>query len=225
MRQVLHIRAKATLFAIQATISHTRAKRLALAFPLGEQTALTADALDLLAGSCRATGTDVAIIGGDEALRASAVAAGFAVATTLDEWETGTMPAVRATRPLSLRRVPRERDWREPHLRLVGKDEEGDELSALDPEWEDQPPEFVVELMERDGAYPGADAHPAATPVEDQPEDDEERVRREAEHYEEHMTGQIRRTGGQPSRPVSGSLLIPPSREGGGQSGSETESP
>lgn len=226
MRQVLHIRAQASLFAIQATISHARAKRLALVFPLGAATALNADTLESLAGSCRAAGTDIAIIGGDEALRAGAVAAGFAVATTLDEWETGAMPAVRHTRPLTLRRAPRELAWQEPYLRLVGHDEEGDdELSALDPEWEDQPPEFVVELMERDGAYPGADANPVVPPTVDQPEDDEERVRQEAERYEDHITGRIRRTGGQPSRPVSGALLIPPDRQGGGPGGSETESP
>ncbi|HEX6818269.1 MAG TPA: hypothetical protein VF120_07840 [Ktedonobacterales bacterium] len=224
MRQVLHIRAQASLFAIQATISHTKAKRLALVFPLGAQTALSADTLESLAGSCRASGTDVAIIGGDEALRAGAVAAGFAVATTLDEWETGTMPAIRHTRPLSLRRAAREPEWREPHLRLVDNDED-DELSALDPEWEDQPPEFVVELMEQDGAYPGADADPVAIPEQEQPEDDEERVRREAESYEDHMTGRIRRTGGQPSRPVSDALLMPSVRESGGNNGSETESP
>lgn len=225
MRQVLHIRAQASLFAIQATISHARAKRLALVFPLGAPTALDAETLEALAGSCRATGTDVAIIGGDEALRAGAVAAGFAVATTLDEWETGAMPAVRHTRPLSLRRPTREAEWQEgPRLRLVGKDED-DELSALDPDWEDQPPEFVVELMEQDGAYPGADAHPTAIPVDERPENDEDRVRREAERYEDHITGRIRRTGGQPSRTVSGGLLMPPSREGGGRSGSETESP
>lgn len=225
MRQVLHIRAQASLFAIQATISHTRAKRLALVFPLGEQTALDAETLESLSGWCRASGADVAIIGGDESVRAGAVAAGFAVATTLDEWETGTMPAVRHTRPLSLRRNTRELELPErPTLRLVGKDEEN-ELSALDPEWEDQPPEFVVELMEQDGAYPGADADSVAIPAEEQPEDDEERVRREAESYEDHITGRIRRTGGQPSRPVSGALLHPPVRDGGDQNGGETESP
>lgn len=222
MRQVLHIRAKASLYAIQATISHTRAKRLALVFPLGVATALAADALDQLADSCRSSGTDVAIIGGDEALRAASVAAGFAVATTLDEWETGTMPAIRSAR--FHRRDPREREWERPQLRLVAK-EEDDELDALDPEWEDEPPEFVVELMVKDGVYPGADAE--ATPVaarDEAPEDDEEHVRREAERYEEDMTGQIRRTGGQPSRPVSGTLEMPLPPNSGGHRGGETES-
>lgn len=222
MRQVLHIRAQASLFAIQATISHTRAKRLALVFPLGVHTALTAESLEALASSCRATATDIAIIGGDEELRAGAVAAGFAVATSLDEWETGTMPAIRSPRLPQI--APRDPTWARPHLQLVGKDE-SDELDALDPEWEDQPPEFVVELMEHDGAYPGADgAEQPATTVDDALLDEEEQLRREAERYEEHITRQIRRTGGEPSRPVSDTLQTPPTSDGGGSGGGETES-
>lgn len=205
MRHVLHLRAEASLHAIQATISHTRDKRLALVFPLGTATALAAaNALDALHTFSRASATDLAIIGGDETLRAAAVAAGFVVATSLDEWETGAMEAIRPAR-----RHKRDDDsWERPRLWIVGKDDES--LDALDHDWDEEPPEYVVELLVSDGVYPGADADPRAVPPsDDEREDDDEQMRQAAELYEDDMTAHIRRTGGQPSRPVSGPLPFP----------------
>ncbi|HKV83566.1 MAG TPA: hypothetical protein VJN88_03360 [Ktedonobacterales bacterium] len=216
MRHVLHIRAEASLHAIQATISHTRDKRLALVFPLGTATALAAaNALDALHTFSRASTTDLAIIGGDEALRAAAVAAGFVVATSLDEWETGAMEAIRPAH----RRKRADDSWEWPHLWIVGKDDET--LDALDHDWDEEPPEYVVELLVSDGVYPGADADPQAVPPsEGEREDDDEQMRQAAELYEDDITAHIRRTGGQPSRPVSGPLPFPldigaPGRHGG----------
>jgi hypothetical protein len=217
MRHVLHLRAEASLHAIQATISHTRDKRLALVFPLGTATALAAaNALDALHTFSRATTTDLAIIGGDETLRAAAVSAGFVVATSLDEWETGAMEAIRPAR----RHKRAEESWERPHLWIVGKDDEG--LDALDHDWDEEPPQYVVELLVSDGVYPGADAEPqAATPTEADHEDDDAKMWRAAELYEDDITAHIRRTGGQPSRPVSAPPPLPlsgddPGRQGGG---------
>lgn len=217
MRHVLHLRAEASLHAIQATISHTRDKRLALVFPLGMATALAAaNALDALHTFSRATATDLAIIGGDESLRAAAVSAGFVVATSLDEWETGAMEAVRPVR----RHKRPDDNWERPHLWIVGKDDEG--LDALDHDWDEEPPEYVVELLVSDGVYPGADADPQAVPPnESDHEDDDTKMQQAAEIYEDDITAHIRRTGGQPSRPVSGPLPLPlgggdPGRQGGG---------
>src|SRR5260370_35745269 len=103
MRQILHIRAEAALPAIETAVQRARARRLALSFPFGRTSAVADwELLTALGERCRSLGIDVAIIGGDETLRANAVPAGFAIATRLEQWSTGTMPAVRAVRLVQL---------------------------------------------------------------------------------------------------------------------------
>ncbi len=213
MRHVLHLRAEASLPAIQAAMSHTRAKRIALVFPLGQPPAAASQGLfDTLGLHCRAFGTDVAIIGGDERLRAMAVASGFAVATTLDEWETASHPAVR---PRRARPQPVDDEWEQSRLSLVGDGEEAAEESDL---WDDEPPDYVIELMEAGGMYPGLRAVRSERLVErglgdGQSGDGEEALRQAAEHYEASMTDAIRGTGGVLPSPS-------PPRKPDGESGS-----
>jgi hypothetical protein len=204
VRHVLHLRAEASLPAIQATLSHTRAKCIALVFPLGQPPAVDTGALlSSLVMHCRVSDADMAIIGGDERLRASAVAAGFAVATTLDEWETSSLPAVRAPRGHP---GPQDDDWEKPRLSLVG---DHDDRAPVD-DWDDEPPEYVIELMEMGGTYPGPRLLPQAASLHDHaPEDDDESYHHTAERYDTYeatMTDTIRDTAGLP--PLSS---LPPS--------------
>jgi hypothetical protein len=85
--------------AIQAALARAPADEVALTFPLGVACAF-ADAAELEAlwAHCQALGMRVVVIGGDQALRAHAVAAGFAAATSVDEWETVKHRAVRRHR-------------------------------------------------------------------------------------------------------------------------------
>src|SRR5260370_40247245 len=147
MRQILHIRAEAALPAMEAAIQRARAQRLTLCFPFGRPSAVADwELLTALAERCRSLGIDAAIIGGDETLRANAVAAGFAVATTLDEWDTGTMPAVRAARR-GQHADDAERAL--PRLSLVIDDD-----AATADAYDDEPPPYVTQRMAGEGMYP-----------------------------------------------------------------------
>jgi hypothetical protein len=191
MRQILHIRAEAALPAIETAIQRARARRLALSFPFGRTSAVANwELLTALTERCRSLGIDVVIIGGDETLRANAVAAGFAVATTLDEWDTGTMPAVRAARR---GQHADDAEHALPRLSLVIDDD------AADP-YDDEPPPYVIELMVSEGMYPDphSDPPPGADGVQDEGGD---ALLASHEHYEEDMTAAIRDTGWLPSLP------------------------
>ncbi len=193
MRQILHIRAEAALPAIETAIQRARARHLALSFPFGRTSAVANwELLTALAERCRSLGIDVAIIGGDETLRANAVAAGFAVATTPDEWDTGTVPTVRAARR-GQRADDAERAL--PRLSLVIDDD----AAAADP-YDDEPPPYVVELMVSEGMYPNShsDPPPGADGAQDEGGD---ALVASHEHYEEGMTAAIRDTGRLPSLP------------------------
>ena len=130
-------------------------QEVALAFPLGAACAL-ADAAELEAlwAHCQALGKRVVVIGGDQALRAHAVAAGFAAATSLEEWETAKHRAVRRRR-LSLGPMVRKRPKEEPNaadIKVVRgggtiAEEGADDL--YDPVGED-PPGYVADLVASD---------------------------------------------------------------------------
>jgi hypothetical protein len=195
MRQILHIRAEAALPAIETAIQRARARRLALSFPFGRTSAVAdSELLTALAERCRSLGIDVAIIGGDETLRANAVAAGFAVATTPDEWDTGTMPTVRAARR-GQRADDAERAL--PRLSLVIDDD----AAAADP-YDDEPPPYVIELMVSEGMYPNSHSDPPLGADGAQDEGSDALVASH-EHYEEDMTAAIRDTGRLPRLPRS----------------------
>ncbi|SRR5260221_1867867 len=194
MRQILHIRAEAALPAIETAIQRARARRLALSFPFGRTSAVANwELLTALGERCRSLGIDVAIIGGDATLRANAVAAGFAVATTPDEWDTGTMPTVRAAR-----RGQRADDVERalPRLSLVIDDD----AAAAYP-YDDEPPPYVIELMVSEGMYPDPHSDPATPGADGAQDEGGDALLASHEHYEEDMTGAIRDTGRLPSLP------------------------
>ncbi len=185
MRQILHIRAEAALPAIEKAIQRARAQRLTLCFPFGRTSAVADwELLTALAERCRSLGIDAAIIGGDETLRANAVAAGFAVATTLDEWDTGTMPAVRSVRRGQLANVAESEP---PRLSLVID-------AAADP-YDDEPPPYVIELMVSEGMYPDSPGDPASPGADAMRDEGGDALLASHEHYEEDITAAIRDTG------------------------------
>ena len=194
MRQILHIRAEAALPAIEKAIQRARAQRLTLCFPFGRTSAVADwELLTALAERCRSLGIDAAIIGGDETLRANAVAAGFAVATTLDEWDTGTMPAVRAAR-----RGPHADDAERalPRLSLVIDDD-----AATADAYDDEPPPYVIELMVSEGMYPDPHGDPPPPGADGAPDEGGDALLASQEHYEEGITAAIRDTSRLPSVP------------------------
>jgi hypothetical protein len=192
MRQILHIRAEAALPAIETAIKHARARCLALSFPFGRTSAVADwELLAALAERCRALGIDVAIIGGDETLRANAVSAGFAVATTLDEWDTGAMPVVRSARR---GRRADDAESEPPRLSLVIDD------AAADP-YDDEPPPYVIELMVSEGMYSSSHGDSASSGADGAQDEGGDALLASHEHYEEGMTAAIRDTGQLPSLP------------------------
>jgi len=114
------------------------------------------------------------------------------VATTPDEWDTGTMPTMRAARR-GQRADDAERAL--PRLSLVIDDD----AAAADP-YDDEPPPYVVELMVSEGMYPNShsDPPPGADGAQDEGGD---ALVASHEHYEEGMTAAIRDTGRLPSLP------------------------
>src|SRR5579859_4440566 len=88
VRRRLH--SAATLRAIAAAIGRTRGHSIAVIFPSTPPPELAEgeEALAALRAHADRLGKHVVVVGGDETLRARAVAAGFPVATSLEEWQT-----------------------------------------------------------------------------------------------------------------------------------------
>lgn len=215
MPHVLRVPSDVTLEALRSALAGVRAARVAVIFPLGQPCGLgNTETIRELHSYALILSKDVVVVGGDEHLRAVAVAAGFAAATSLEEWEE-TQPELRAvtvrgatTRPLS---------WELTDLALVRDDWFAvSSPSALDYPYTDEPPSYVKELLAADlteigdgGSVmvDGADdaaARDAVAASEDELDDDEREARalRDAhEHYEESITATIRQSGGV-SRPL-----------------------
>jgi hypothetical protein len=215
---VLSPRRDATLAEIESAIARARAARIALAFPLG-QAATIADpaALRDLRERCDAAGKQVVVVGGDETLRASAVAAGFVAVTSLDE-DVADAPAA------ELPPIASPEAWEVAEARfavlqrgsvtrpLALRGDEDDELPV------EEPPEYVRRLIAVEGTYarPREDETPAVRrgprfTRKLEPLDDDEVTRRAAEAHEETITGLIRDTGGLTS-PLG---WLPPQLPGG----------
>lgn len=197
MPRIIPVPARASIAAIRAALAGARGREIALAFPLGIPcVAGTSEAMRELLVLSRALHKDVVILGGDEHLRAVAVAAGFPAATSVAEWEAAT------PRPPAMR-YPRRNDDAGDHqelppLSLVSRD---DARALCDDPFEpfnELPPEFVLELMARDGAYgaPSADEDREAGIYPDDDATDEDELRAAHERYEERITRAIRHTGG-----------------------------
>lgn len=215
MPHVLRVPSEVTLAALQSALAGVRARQVAVVVPPGRPSRLgSAETMRDLQSYAAGLGKDLVVIGGDEHLRAVAVAAGFAAATSLDEWEE-TQPQLRAvtarggvTGPL----------WELTDLAVVSDDWFAVSLpGALDFPYTDEPPPYVQELltanvgeMEAEGELAldpdarGADA-PDGMGMDNDGLDTVEHealaLRNAHEHYEEQLTAAIRESGGV-SRPL-----------------------
>jgi hypothetical protein len=152
MVHAIRLEARARGAHVRKTLSRMSEREVALILPLGEPAALAdPDELRALHEYCQAGKILVVIVGGDESLRAHAVAAGFAVATSLQDWESDKHAAARPGRNLlGLRRAkPTKKLAEEQSVRLVhtASAEERNDVYALDG---DDPPRYVAELVADD---------------------------------------------------------------------------
>lgn len=157
MFDVLRFRAGATPAKVGAALLRTPARRVALVFPLGIRPAL-ADHSALTAiheRACRA-GKEVTLVGGDAHLRACAVAAGFAAATSLDGWRAAGESRTGRREQRRQARAPR------PTLRLVdalvAETESTDAAAAL------EMPDYLRQLLDPEDA-PAYDGHDGGEPA------------------------------------------------------------
>lgn len=203
--RVLTVRPDAPLAAVESALARVRDSRVALSFPAHPPASLADErALRLLAALCGGLGKDVLIVGGDDHLRALAVAAGFAVATTLADDEPrptrddAEFPAAAWEQAEATFAVHRGRVT----LPLRMDDDVPEDLA-------DEPPDYVRHLVQREGTYrgprdedgSGVRRMPRVTrPLE--PLDDDDLLRFENESHEERVTRAIRRTGGLTSAPL-----------------------
>ena len=190
MLHIVRLDSASRLPAVQSALARVRSRQVGLLFPPEGNAALAdGDALTMLRRYCEALGKAAVILGGNAALRAAAVAAGFPAATSVEAWEPEPRP-----------HVPE-------HAGGVSWDEgDGAYVRVVRPEpptdtWSDEPPDFVLRLLARSGAYPGphdddtlAHRAPSTDPLDDL-RDDPEALVRDYERHEEHFTSRIRTTG------------------------------
>jgi hypothetical protein len=141
------------LTAIQAALRHVRKRRITLVFPSGKRPAIaSASAMQALAAFCGQLGKELAIIGGDELLRALAVAAGFVSATSLEEgaMKEDALPSARRSDADEWEQADARfrADQKARVTRPLGLDELDDDtiLTLLD-----EPPDYLQPLLERGG--------------------------------------------------------------------------
>jgi hypothetical protein len=143
MFRVLRFTPKATLAEVARSICRTPARRIALVFPLGDRTRFANKGwMDALAALCREHHKDATIVGGDELLRASAVAGGLRAAVTLDDW--------REAQPERSSRRARARLDVPVRLAVIERPENGrtaDNREELDDPFDVDPPAYVRELL------------------------------------------------------------------------------
>lgn len=201
VRRRLH--SAANLQAITAAIGRTRARSIAVIFPSTPSPELAErEALPALRAHADRLGKHVVVVGGDETLRARAVAAGFPVATSLEEWQTDEHEALAGWPSAGQHEAESVFVLPEPAP------------SASLPR--EEMPEYVRRIRDLSGHYTGPlDVEPERTgqtgrlpritpritmplpPVELDPDGDTaDAVRRAQERREERITRAIRRTGG-----------------------------
>jgi hypothetical protein len=184
--------------AILVALGRLRPREIALIVPLGKPS-LLADpiALHQLALFCQHADKAIAIIGGEETLRARAVAAGFVVATSLEDHEQ------RASQH-PLRRLSHQ-SWEDSYAQFVARRNSrpsrprprDDEVPL------DEPPEYVRRLLEELPISPVVHGTPQPAAMQRSRRTtrklpavaDEDLVREAYESDEDTVTETIRTTG------------------------------
>jgi hypothetical protein len=205
MLNILRLQASASLASVQQALARTKAPQIALQFPLGLPAAIAKSTLlNSLHAFCEQLGREVAIIGGDETLRAVAVAAGFVAATSVEEWAAASRAlAAREAEPQPHKRRRTGAPPLQPQIALIGDDLTRDAVGHHEFGWEHELPAYVMRLVEGEGSYTGPHEIPdlpgrsGARVTRPLPAlDDDERLRAVSERYEEDITATIRDTGG-----------------------------
>lgn len=200
MPYLLRLRADTSVSTIQEALAYIRPRDIAFIFPFGAPVALASEVdggvLHTLHLFCETLGKDVVIIGGDETLRAAAVAAGFAAATSLDAWKGAS--GSRFPRPAPLSEDEKDGPW---PLSLSFVSAETDQETGQEAD-SDELPEYVRQLLGDDQGYTGPrdrdvalEARIARTthPLDD---DDDDIASIVSESYEDGITSTIRGTSG-----------------------------
>jgi hypothetical protein len=229
MIHLVRLDARARAAEARKALERAPESDVAVILPLGVAVALAeGDELGQLAGYCRADGKQIVLIGGDEALRARAVAEGFAAATSLEAWETDKHRAVHPMRRLLglgrgriTRVLPELRPADSPPAHL----EDSGELYAVGG---DDPPEFVTDIVAEDSKLTDPDRHSHVPTIPLRRSRRAERLaavhreRQEAEartrtdqHYEDQVTNSI--------RAGAGTEYAPPTAPSGWQPSSPTD--
>lgn len=210
MFHVLRFSAQTTLAEVVRAIRRAPALRIALVFPPGVRSRFAdTGRMETLVAVCRESHKEATVVGGDELLRACAVACGLRAAVTLDDW--------RETRPVRTARGAKARGTKAtarklPELVVVPAqavqavlEHDGDE----DGDWLDlDPPDHVQELLALHGrmldTLAGREAIALRRPMAVAPRmatvaydlDPDDLPRSLAEDDEERLTATIRRTSG-----------------------------
>jgi hypothetical protein len=214
MVYTIHLEATASGETARVAVARAPQGEVALVFPWGQPCTLCdAPQLEALYEVCAARGVLPIIVGGNQQLRAQAVAAGFAAATSLEEWETAKHRAIRARlEAVVARRRGREAlDPTEPTMRLVAAgrsavaEQDAEDLYTLVGE---DPPAYVADLLahersarvewhEKEPTVPlqrGRQTGVLSETLRDRQE--AEALERMHQLFEEHLTETIRRTTG-----------------------------
>lgn len=194
---VFPLPAASSLDSVRSALAPLESCEALLAFPPGAVPALTRpEALAALHAFCREQEIDVVFIGGDEALRALAVAEGFAAATSPDAWETHLAHDELTLSP------PSPEAWvaADAALAGIGANPSGGDSGSR---WHADPPPYVLRLLGGEGGYAGPRDEPTPEEAERMQSEAEEDVStdpllRAHRDYEERMTATIRDTGRMP---------------------------
>lgn len=191
---VLQLPATSSLGSVRAALARYESCETLLVFPpCGAGALAHLEALAALRAFCSEQEITAVIVGGDESLRAVAVAAGFGAATSIDAWES------REPETSAAFVYPSADEWAAADAALVAASAgRSDDDGAA---WHADPPEYVLRLLGDEGGYAGPRDEP--TPEE------AERLRaadaatdpllRAYHDYEERITATIRDTGRLPA--------------------------
>ncbi len=149
MFRVLRFSAKTTVADVARSIQRTPARRIALVFPLGDRTRFAdTGRMDIVARICGERRKDVTIVGGDELLRACAVACGLRAAVTLEDWHDAqpTWSLRRAKPRLSMSRlqvIPKPAGAQSE----ASVEPDGEADDGADDRLDVDPPAYIQELL------------------------------------------------------------------------------